>query len=598
MKTLSNQIKELSAEAGSNHQHLVALIDEKGNVQFINSYLVSLLGLDSEHIKDINLFSFIQPQDLEAFRNVIDKARKEGQHLSADIPLKNGSLHAMNWQVTSLSSIDKFLCIGYKQTDQPIHTGNAAANPSQHKTALSYINNSDYKAFLENSPRFAWILNEKNQIVYANKSLLAHFGTSLEAIQKNIYQLLSKQVLEVLISAHDNSRKNKTFFSSVFRSPRADRNGRVFKVTTFPIGHEQIAGEAEDITVAWQREEELKRMNERLLYIMQATTEATWEWDIPSGQVTRNITLQDMIGFPNEQKNNVNWWVERIHPEDKKKLEEKIANVFACRQQSWELEYRFLHADGKYITLYDKGYVVYENELPVKSIGSLQDVTEIKKLETQLVKEKLDRQEKIAEAIIEAQEEERTRLGHELHDNVNQVLTTAKLYLETITSANEKDAVIINKTKAFIMDAINEIRNFSKTMVLPQLKGNTLAESIRKLLEEIEMTGFYDIDFSYHSDINSDLPERKKITLFRIIQEQVKNIIKHSEAKKISIRLQITRKEVKLHIQDDGIGFDPSEKRKGIGLGNINDRVELYKGKVELKTAPGKGCGLFIEIPL
>ena len=88
-----------------------------------------------------------------------------------------------------------------------------------------------------------------------------------------------------------------------------------------------------------------------------------------------------------------------------------------------------------------------------------------------------------------------------------------------------------------------------------------------------------------------------KVTLFRIIQEQIKNIIKYSHAKNVLLKLSATQRRVHLLIEDDGIGFDAGQTRRGIGLSNIYERTSLYNGKVDLRTQPGKGCSIKITIP-
>ena len=89
-----------------------------------------------------------------------------------------------------------------------------------------------------------------------------------------------------------------------------------------------------------------------------------------------------------------------------------------------------------------------------------------------------------------------------------------------------------------------------------------------------------------------------KLMSFRIIQEQLHNIIKHSKATEVNIRLEVSKKLLNIIIEDNGKGFDPSKKTKGIGLTNIKSRAELHKGKVFIESAPGKGCLLKVIIPL
>lgn len=348
----------------------------------------------------------------------------------------------------------------------------------------------------------------------------------------------------------------------------------------------------------WQEQQaELKIINERLLNITNATAEAIWEWDIQTGHMYRNLTLQGMIGFTLENTQDLSWWFQRVHREDVKKIEQKINNVLNLKKQSWELEYRFLCADNTYKTVYDRGFIIYHNNQPIKMIGSLQDVTEIKALESRLLREKLTQQKKIAEAIIKAEERERTNLGHELHDNVNQILVTARLYMDLINPDNEKDKGFIHKTKNLVIAAINEIRSISKEMVLPALKGQSLNEGIEGLLDDLRITGLYEIQYVYENAGQKEIPEGKKIALFRILQEQLKNIIRHSHASLIDIRLCITDQGVEMTAKDNGVGFDMTIKRNGIGISNMCDRVKLYKGSADMTTAPGKGCELVVSLP-
>ncbi|MBS1564673.1 MAG: sensor histidine kinase, partial [Bacteroidetes bacterium] len=226
------------------------------------------------------------------------------------------------------------------------------------------------------------------------------------------------------------------------------------------------------------------------------------------------------------------------------------------------------------------------------------DLTEVKELEGRLSQERMDRQKKIAEAILQAEERERTNLGHELHDNVNQVLTTARLYLDMVTPTDAKGADIVEKTKTFIHNAINEIRCISREMVLPNLKDQPLTENIQELLEDLKATGLYEISFVHEEDKPVMLSEEKKTALFRVLQEQLKNIIKHSDARHIDVRLCTYEGQLTFSVKDDGVGFDPRKKVKGIGLANIRDRIQLCKGRVKLDTAPGKGCLLEVLMPV
>jgi signal transduction histidine kinase len=212
--------------------------------------------------------------------------------------------------------------------------------------------------------------------------------------------------------------------------------------------------------------------------------------------------------------------------------------------------------------------------------------------------ENLRLQTTFAEAIVHAQEQERIKIGHELHDNVNQLLTTAKLFIEMLKPIAANDIMVVNRAKEVLMTALTEIRNISQQMVIPQLKNDSLQHSMQMLLDDTEACGRFNIEFESAGFADGNLGEGKKITLYRILQEQIKNIIKHSKARRIKVLLKTEDKNIQLCIEDDGIGFDTSQKRNGIGLTNIYDRIRLYHGSVNLITAAGEGCLLTIKIPI
>jgi PAS domain S-box-containing protein len=227
-------------------------------------------------------------------------------------------------------------------------------------------------------------------------------------------------------------------------------------------------------------------------------------------------------------------------------------------------------------------------------------VTErLRQVEAQLAEQRLAEQKGIAEAIIKAQEDERTRIGHELHDNVNQILASGQLYLSLLKQDIDDFQEIKDKTMEILQLAIEEVRVLSKAMVLPDLKKGGLVASIDDLVHDLRFGNLFGVDFSHcaASDLE-EMEQSKKLTLFRIVQEQTKNILKYSNAKKVEISLNKRSNWVRLEIKDDGIGFDPDNTRRGLGLSNIYERTRLYDGRIRLNTAPGKGCSIIVSIPL
>jgi len=227
---------------------------------------------------------------------------------------------------------------------------------------------------------------------------------------------------------------------------------------------------------------------------------------------------------------------------------------------------------------------------------SLHDVTEKVLLLEQLVRSKVNRQKEISRASMEAQEKNRVEVGRELHDNVNQVLTAANIYLRNIQIESLEDKKLLEKSIEGISTAINEIRKLSWSLVPPSLNDLSLKDSIENLVHNLEFTGA-----AVCIDIVIDeekISQGLKTNIFRILQEQFSNISKYAEATKIKIRMTQQDELLTLEIKDNGKGFDPRQKSKGIGLTNIIYRAEAYNGEVAIESSPGHGCRIFVEFRL
>jgi two-component system sensor histidine kinase UhpB len=218
-------------------------------------------------------------------------------------------------------------------------------------------------------------------------------------------------------------------------------------------------------------------------------------------------------------------------------------------------------------------------------------------LDQKLLQEKIDKQIQITQATIFGQEKERKEIGMELHDNVNQMLAASKLYLDLADSKPEAMKELIARSRNTIADEIQEIRKLSKSMVPPVVGVNGIIDSIEEFAMLIRESSGLQIDLCLTPGIIGSLDENEQLALYRIIQEQLNNIVKHAKATRTLIRLDHKQGTAILHIKDDGKGFNPHENRHGIGLSNIQSRVEMLSGKFEIVSAPGQGCELIIQLP-
>jgi signal transduction histidine kinase len=207
-------------------------------------------------------------------------------------------------------------------------------------------------------------------------------------------------------------------------------------------------------------------------------------------------------------------------------------------------------------------------------------------------------QRQLTQASLDGQEKERREIGKELHDNIGQQLTTIKLFLDLAKStADDNTNEMVSMALKGVSDMINEVRAMSRSLIPSTLNDLGLSESINELIESIVRTQLMKIEFEDNDFEEESLQENQKLTLFRIIQEQLNNIVKHSGAKNVWIELSNEEKKLMLKIRDDGAGFDLKKVRKGLGFMNIKNRAELFQGQAEIISKPGEGCLLKVSMP-
>ena len=354
-----------------------------------------------------------------------------------------------------------------------------------------------------------------------------------------------------------------------------------------------------DITESVNREEELRKSNERFFYVSKITSDAIWDIDLATKQIYRSETFYELSGYSREEiKPDMDWWFNKVHPKDRERVKKKVQDYIQKGEERWEDEYLFLCADGSYKFLLDSGIILYRQGKPARILGAIRDLTEKKKLEQQLLQEQEQKHKAVSQAGIAAQEAERSNISRELHDNVNQLLMSAKLFMNSAKTDPEKADEHIEKAISYQMMAVEEIRKLSKTLNTSLVKVIGLSRSIDDII--INMKAFQQIEtrFNYDEKLDKVLSDDQKLMIFRILQEQTNNIIKYANAKNVTIRLKEENNTVYLSVNDDGKGFDPSIQSKGIGFINIYNRVDAFGGEVELISSPGNGCSLEVNFPL
>lgn len=203
-------------------------------------------------------------------------------------------------------------------------------------------------------------------------------------------------------------------------------------------------------------------------------------------------------------------------------------------------------------------------------------------------------------AIINTQEKERFQIGAELHDNVNQILAGTLLSLgiaQGKVDKNKQESYIIQSIE-YLHLVIKEIRRLSHWLAPVGLDDKTLVESFEKLLRNMNIDNQFNIKFTREKICTISISSNIQLNLYRILQEQITNIIKHSKASEINVTLKKTKNHISLNVGDNGIGLNTQKLQEGIGFNNIRKRVELLSGDFMLTSSIGNGCEIDIKIPL
>jgi signal transduction histidine kinase len=187
-------------------------------------------------------------------------------------------------------------------------------------------------------------------------------------------------------------------------------------------------------------------------------------------------------------------------------------------------------------------------------------------------------------------------ISQEIHDNVGQLLSLTKMQLNLIEESPEKDNNLVRDAKDNISKAMTDLRDLAKGMSSDRIKLLGLFDSVVQEASRINKVGRLQVDVE--SSGNKREPEhQKQLVLFRVIQECFQNIIKHAQANHVLVTFTYQLDSFDVVIKDDGIGFDSSYSKKGVGLKSIFSRLEFYNGKIQMNTNPGKGLEVMIKLP-
>ncbi|OGR40712.1 MAG: hypothetical protein A2X28_07965 [Elusimicrobia bacterium GWA2_56_46] len=308
-----------------------------------------------------------------------------------------------------------------------------------------------------------------------------------------------------------------------------------------------------------------------------------------------NRGAQKMYGYSEEEALGMN--IRRLIPKTPPVRERELIRLPSQGRNPEPIETMRRTKDGRILEVLATFTVLCEeNGSPVEIVSTERDITKQKLAEREL--------RRLHTRVVSAQETERRRLARELHDGVGQILSGVKFRLESLPgkialSGGDKEKVL--ELGGFLDNAISEIRRVSKNLMPSELEDLGLEPALRTLCREFKSQAGVQVTLRIGRIPKVVAPELA-LALFRIAQEALNNIGKHSGADMVSVDLSCKKREIALRVRDNGVGFIPGGGRplngRGIGLGSMRERAESLGGGIEFRSAPGVGTTLEVHTPL
>jgi PAS domain S-box-containing protein len=473
-----------------------------------------------------------------------------------------------------------------------------------------------YRSVVENQTELICRYLPDTTLTFVNDSYCSYFGKTQE-------ELIGTKFLELIPEpAREAARKH---IESLVENPRIEIDEHEVLLPDGGIGWQQWVDHAildsngkvvefqavgRDITERKRIEEERREGEERLRLALEAGRMGVWEWDMRTNAVKWSKEHYTVIGLlPFSVDPGYQTWADRAHPDDLPVAEAAMRRAIEEKGE-YRAEYRVIWPDGSLRWVEGRGKPVYdEGGQCLKVNGLIVDISERKEAEEALreseeaLRKSYARIEDLAGRLIASQEEERRHIARELHDDLNQQVAALAIGISRLkrqfpdagAAVQEQIVKLQNKT-----DLLSErIRQVSHELHSSVLQHVGLPAALNSYCEEFSDREGIAVALDIGDGIEGVSPEAA-LCLYRVAQESLRNVARHSGARRAVVTLARANGAVELRVADQGVGFDPGQAHecRGLGLVSMEERVKLLHGSFVLTTRPGAGTELRAQIPL
>jgi PAS domain S-box-containing protein len=481
---------------------------------------------------------------------------------------------------------------------------------------------------------------ETGAVVYSPrwKEMLGYAGDEIEPHVGAWERLLHPDDKPRAGELHDSLSRGAGTYEGEFRLRHKDGRyihvlSRGLPVRRHPDGPVvRIVGTHLDITERKRTESALRESEERLTLAFAGAQEGVWDWNLETNAVAYSPRWTQMLGYAEDEiEPHISAWERLVHPEDRARAD-RANEAVARGDRTYEAEFRLRHKDGRYIHVLSRGFPVRREPggPVVRIVGTHFDLTERKQAEDLLRRshEELEVrvQERTAELaranealraeiverelaerartdllgrLVFAQEDERRRIAREMHDQFGEQLTA------------------LGHRIASLRETAGDRPDLRKAIDALQIVAQQLDRDVDHLVWELRPTALDDLglqtalsnyvqNWSARTGISAELhtsglldnrlSSEAETTLYRIAQEALTNVAKHSRARNVELILERRADHVLLIVEDDGEGFDPAVGTRGFGLLGMQERASLVGANLEIESAVGQGTSILVRM--
>jgi PAS domain S-box-containing protein len=448
-----------------------------------------------------------------------------------------------------------------------------------------------YRALLENFPSGSVTLFDRDlRILFVGGEDTKRYGSPEAVLGKLLSEVAPAETWAIVAPNLRLAFEGKKVTYRATATPLVSMDGSIAEVLVV----------AANITEQERAREALQESEQRFRLLAEVTNDAIWDWDLVTDELWWNEGFETLFGYRRaEIEKTIDSWYNRVHPAERARVISGIHRLIDDGGTTWSDEYRFLCKNGNYAYVQDRGRVIRNTAgKPVRMVGGMRDLTERNQAE--------EAAHALPAELLKAQDEERRRIARELHDSTAQELAVVSMNLgrleEWIEGRDAWAENLLADSLAVLAQGNRDLRTLAHLLHPPMLEELGLIGALRDYVGGFSARSEIEVALEFTEDFER-CSEEIETALFRVVQESLANVHRHSGSKAALVKLVRAGNLIELTIADGGKGLPTGlmtgtadRVRVGVGISGMRQRILQLQGRLEI-TSDETGTTVFAVLP-